>query len=113
MLVGRRNSRTTIGMRTNTRTNKISKELQVLALYITAFLLCTRTVPFALAGTPVNKAGLDYYSDLIGFARAKGMIPTVMILYLLYFFDSTGAISVELQLNTNWMLSYIAEKFFF
>ncbi|KAF3909291.1 Lactase [Dactylellina cionopaga] len=44
----------------------------------------SRILPFALPGTPVNKAGIDHYDDLINFVLSKGMIPTVTMLH----FDS-------------------------
>ncbi|KAK6541481.1 hypothetical protein TWF694_007290 [Orbilia ellipsospora] len=41
----------------------------------------TRILPFALPGTPVNKAGIDHYNDLINFVISKGMIPTVTMIH--------------------------------
>lgn len=41
----------------------------------------TRILPFALAGSPVNRQGLDHYDDLINFVRAKGMEPHVTLLH--------------------------------
>jgi len=41
----------------------------------------TRILPFALPGTPVNRAALDHYSDLIDFVLAKGMKPIVTLIH--------------------------------
>ncbi|RJE25237.1 beta-glucosidase [Aspergillus sclerotialis] len=41
----------------------------------------TRIVPFAVAGSPVNKQALDHYEDLIDTAIAHGITPIVTILH--------------------------------
>ena len=49
--------------------------------YYSFSIAWTRILPFALAGTPVNQAGLDHYSDLIDFVLEKGMVPTVTMFH--------------------------------
>lgn len=46
----------------------------------------TRILPFALPGTPVNKAGIDHYDDLINLVISKGMKPIVTLIH----FDTPG-----------------------
>ncbi|KAI5803053.1 glycoside hydrolase [Geopyxis carbonaria] len=41
----------------------------------------TRILPFALPGTPVNKAGLAHYDDLINTVLAAGMQPVVTLIH--------------------------------
>ncbi|KAK6527282.1 hypothetical protein TWF281_010470 [Arthrobotrys megalospora] len=41
----------------------------------------SRILPFALPGTPVNKAGINHYNDLINFVLSKGMIPAVTMMH--------------------------------
>ncbi|OAL18195.1 hypothetical protein AYO22_10972 [Fonsecaea multimorphosa] len=49
--------------------------------YYSFSLAWSRILPFALPGTPVNRQGLDHYSDLIDFVLEKGMIPVLTVLH--------------------------------
>ncbi|EPS42178.1 hypothetical protein H072_3941 [Dactylellina haptotyla CBS 200.50] len=49
--------------------------------YYSFSIAWSRILPFAQPGTPVNKAGIDHYEDLINFVLSKGMIPTVTMLH--------------------------------
>lgn len=73
--------------------------------YYSFSIAWTRIVPFALAGTPVNQAGLDHYSDLIDFVLEKGMIPTVTMFHFdtpLQFFGSNLT-----QASDDAMIGYV------
>jgi beta-glucosidase/6-phospho-beta-glucosidase/beta-galactosidase len=49
--------------------------------YYSISIAWTRILPFALPGTPVIKAGIDHYNDLINFIIEKGMVPEVTLIH--------------------------------
>ena len=49
--------------------------------YFSFSIAWARIPPFALTGTPVKQAGIDYYNDVINYVLEKGMIPVVTLIH--------------------------------